>query len=106
MTEPVVIMRPNGKPFRPRKVVAEAVAGEYEVVAGVIVFGTHDAVAAQPLADQCAVREAGSGYAATDPSPVWWRDGFESGNRKWIYDEKHGRAGVWFREIVEVAVST
>jgi hypothetical protein len=98
-----VIMRPNGKPYRPRKVIAYPVGDEDETTTGVIVFGTHDAGRAQGLADQIAHWEVGSDFAAAEPECVWWGDTFEQGRRGWVTDEEHGRAGVFFREIVEVA---
>jgi hypothetical protein len=96
---PDTIMRPNGKPYRPRKLAAHAVVDDDELV-GVIVFGTHDPGEAQPLADQYVPYWLESGYTAVDPLTGWWRDGFESGQRRWVTDEISGRAGIWFREIV------
>jgi hypothetical protein len=96
------IMRPNGKPYRPRKITACAVLDDDELTVGVVVFGTHDPATAQQLADAIAFRDAGSSFFATDPGRVWWRDGFDGGRRMWITDEEHGRAGVWFQDIVEV----
>jgi hypothetical protein len=93
-----VITRPNGKPYRSRRVTAQAIGEEDE---GVLVLGTHDLARAQALADQTAKRIAGSGYVAADPWRGWWRDGFENGRRSWVTDEVRGRAGVLFREIVE-----
>jgi hypothetical protein len=99
--EPAVITRPNGKPYRPRAVTANAVADEDQILCGVIVLGTHDLTRAQPMADQYARWQLGEGYAAASPLRGWYRDGFESGHRAWITDEEHGRSGIWFREIVE-----
>jgi hypothetical protein len=97
-----VIERPNGKPYRPRRVVAYGVGEDGE---GVIVLGTHDLSRAQALADELARYVAGSGFVAVDPWRGWWRDGFESGERRWVSDEERGRAGVCFREIAEKAVT-
>lgn len=33
----------------------------------------------------------------------WYRNGFDGGQRQWLSDDVRGRAGVWFREIVETA---
>lgn len=93
------IERPNGKLYRSRKVVAQVVGEDPE---GVLVLGTHDPERAQRLADQTATLAVGSGFAAAAPETGWWRDGMEHGERCWIYDEVNGRAGVMFREIVEV----
>ena len=95
------ITRPDGRVYRSRKVTANAVIDEDEFVCGVMVLGTHDYHRAKPLADGYAVWQLGSGHVATDWVTGWWRDGFEYGCRRWIADEEHGRAGVWFREIVE-----
>jgi hypothetical protein len=98
-----VIERPNGKPYRPRKVIAYGTYDEDECPVGVVVFGTHDVARARSLADsfvKCDLLD--SGYAPAEPSCVWWRDGFEGGRRGWVQDPVRGRAGVWFREIIEV----
>lgn len=97
------ISRPNGKPYRPRELVACAVTDTaYDELAGVVVLGTHDPGTAQALADNYVQWQLGSRHRAVDPVLVWWRDGFSGGSRAWVTDEIHGRAGVWFREIVEV----
>jgi hypothetical protein len=101
MADLPVITRPNGKPYRPRKVTAYAVTDKDEITVGVIVFGTHDAGRAQELADQIARWDIGGNYTAVDPVAVWWADRFECGQRVWVTDEEHGRGGIWFREIVE-----
>jgi hypothetical protein len=49
------------------------------------------------------IRQLGRGHVAVSPVTVWWRDGFTSGRRGWVTDEKHGRAGIWYQEIVEAA---
>jgi hypothetical protein len=94
------IQRPDGRLYHPRKITACAVT-EDDFVIGVVVFGTHDEARAQPLADQYAAWQNGSGAVARRPELVWWRDGYESGHRRWVTDEGKGRAGVWFREITE-----
>ena len=100
MTDLKSIMRPNGRPYRPRKLTAHPVTG-YDEEDRVVVFGTHDPAVAQPLADRCVARFIDSGYRAADPVLVWWRDGMDGGRRRWVTDEIGGRAGVWFRELVE-----
>lgn len=94
------IKRPNGKTYRPRRVLAYPVGEDGE---GVVVLGTHDLARAQALADEVARSVAGSGFVAADPWRGWWRDGFECGERRWVSDEERGRAGVLFREIVEAS---
>lgn len=97
-----VVTRPNGKPYRPRRITANAVADEDQNLCGVIVLGTHDQLRAQPLADEYARWQLGEGCKAAEPRCGWYRDAFEGGGRRWVTDEERGRAGVWFREIVEV----
>ncbi len=91
-------IRPNGKPYRPRKVNGHAVTDENNCVVAVLVLGTHDIEQARPLAEHC----AGLWEGGTAASPVtgWWRDGMQWGQRWWVYDEVRGRAGVRF-EVVE-----
>ncbi len=97
---PPPVQRDDGRWYRPRKLTAFEVT-DYADEASVVVFGTRNPRIAQPLADRLAVRLYGSGYRAADPAGVWWRDGFADGRRCWVTDETHGRAGVWFRQIVE-----
>jgi hypothetical protein len=92
------IQRPNGKSYRPRRVVAYALGEEDD---GVLVLGTHDIARAQVLADEVARWVAGKNCVAVRPWRGWFRDGFEGGQRRWVADEVHGRAGVCFPEIVE-----
>ena len=95
--ETEVIERPDGRPYRPRKVIAHLVGEDYE---GVIVLGTHDIARAQVLADAL-VRAYDSGYVAAKPEAGWWREAFESGRLRWTADEVRGRAGVLFRDLAE-----
>ena len=99
MTE--AITRPNGKTYRPRKLTANAVTDDDDLLSGVLVLGTHEPGRAQPLADDYAVWQLGPDSRAVNPVTGWWRNGYSSGRLCWISDEEHGRAGVWFREIVE-----
>jgi hypothetical protein len=100
------IERPDGRLYQPRKLAAHAVSGEDDFLSGVVVFGTHDPANALPLAAEYVTRQLGKGYAPAGPRAVWWRDGFESGHRCWLDDDRAGRAGVWFREIVEAPESS
>ena len=97
---PEVITRPNGKPYRPRKVSCHAVADEWDDVVAVLVLGTHDAEAARPLAEDCVRLWAGSDCTAVRPSTGWWREAIRDGQRWWTDDEARGRAGVRF-EVAE-----
>jgi hypothetical protein len=96
------IKRPDGRTYHPRKLTAHALSGEDDFLSGVVVFGTHDPGQALPLAAEYVTWQLGKGYAPAGPRAVWWRDGFESGRRCWLDDDKAGRAGVWFCEITEV----
>jgi hypothetical protein len=96
-----VITRPNGKPYRPRKVAAYPVANDDDMTSGVMVLGTHDIERARKLADRCAAAWVDGGYVAAEPETGWFREGYEAGRPMWLRDEKRGRAGVYFREIVE-----
>lgn len=98
---PPPIIRPNGKPYRPRRLSAHAVVANEDELTGIIIFGTHDPGAAQPLADRYVTRWLEDDYCAVDPVVGWWRDGFGGGSRVWVADDVRGRAGVWFREIAE-----
>lgn len=100
MTALPAITRPDGRLYRPRKLVACQVDEDGDFAA-VLVLGTHDTALAWPLADQFAAREAGSGYRAYDPMPGWWREALRGGERCWVDDEKRGRAGVLFGRVAE-----
>jgi hypothetical protein len=97
----VPVTRPDGRIYRPRRIVACAVTDEDELLSGVVVLGTHDTVRAQPLADEYAAWQLGTGHVAAEPETGWFREGFRSGRREWVRDEDKGRAGVYFREITE-----
>lgn len=95
------VRRPDGRWYVPRTLTAERVGDDDEMMTGVIVFGTHIAAVAQPLADALAARELGAGWHAVYSGGGWWRDGFEHGRRCWLTDETHGRAGVLFSRLTE-----
>lgn len=100
-TEPIV--RPNGKPYRARKVAAHVLADENDAITGVLVTGTHDRERALRLARPLVHSEAGSTYEPVYSGGAWWRDGMECGERRWIADDERGAAGVLFGKIEEVA---
>lgn len=100
MTDLPVITRPNGAAYRPRKLVAHAWEGDAFTCdgAGVIVFGTLDEERARPLA----LWASAAWYGTTSVQVItsdWWRDGYQNGERCWIVDEEHGRAGVKFEAV-------
>lgn len=90
------IERPNGKMYQPRKLIAVSWSNDGDPLedwAGCIVLGTHDVDVARLLAERACGYFHGTRYAVK-PSRVWVRDGFENGERIWVYDEVRGRAGV------------
>jgi hypothetical protein len=95
--EPVV--RPNGKLYRPRRLRAIYYEDDFYSRYGVLVLGTH----AQPVALELAAGEARyrveGGVLDAVPEEGWWRDGFECGERAWIWDDVHGAAGLRFEII-------
>ena len=99
-----IITRPDGRIYRPRKVVAHAISDRYDDdLIGVVVLGTHDILRARALADEYVAWQIGSEFTAVTHHTGWWRDGFEYGHRVWVSDPVKGRAGVMFQEIVEVS---
>lgn len=99
--EPVT--RPDGRVYRPRKVVACAVADDGEFLSGVCVLGTHDLAVAQVLADRYAAWQLGKGSVALEPEAGWFREGYESGRLMWVRDPAKGRAGVMFHKVGEAS---
>lgn len=91
------ITRPNGKPYRPRKIVVEPWEDHWDDRSGAVVFGTHDVEAARVIAAEEITSRWGMPYAV-DARVGWWRSGYEGsqGELSWVYDEVRGRAGVFF----------
>lgn len=96
MTDLPPITRPDGRVYRPKKVVAHA-WGEYgyDLERGAVVLGTHDVERARALAASACASWYGLEHAVR-PEVDWFRDGYENGRRAWVRDEVRGRAGVWF----------
>lgn len=92
--EPVT--RPNGKLYRPRRLRAFYCEDDYTGQAEVLVLGTHAQSVALPLAFAEANYRLADGSLDAVPSPGWWRDGFENGERAWVYDDVRGAAGLRF----------
>jgi hypothetical protein len=89
------IIRPNGKPYRPRKPPRVVEFEDYQGSAGVAVLGTHDVDVARAAA-AVALNQYDLDPAQTSLS--WWRlvpwgDWFD---RTWIEDAKRGAACVVF----------
>jgi hypothetical protein len=101
MTEPLpVILRPNGKPYRPRKIVAHPWNDDHSATGfdcGVYVLGTHDIEQAQTLAAEAVSHWFGCQYAI-HPTVGWYRLGYcaSAGELTWMFDLERGRAGVRF----------
>jgi hypothetical protein len=55
------VQRPDGILYRPRKLVAYSVTDEDEIIAGAVVFGTHDPDCARDLALEVIDRDLGGG---------------------------------------------
>lgn len=94
------LRRPNGSLYRPRKLAAHPVE-EWNEELRIVVFGTHDIDRAKKLADQAYAAWGDSRDEVTDPRLVWWRDGFDCGQRRFVDDPEHGRAGVYFAGVRE-----
>lgn len=95
------VTRPDGRVYRPRKITGHAVADDGDLLSGVCILGTHDLAVAQPLADEYASWQLGSGSVALEPETGWFREGYESGRPMWIRDPVKGRAGVMFHKVRE-----
>lgn len=91
-----VVIRPNGKPYQPRKVIAEPWENSWgDEACGVMVLGTHDIERARAHAEQ--IIQFGE---PGDPYVGWYRDSFnDCGERAWIDDPVRGRAGVIFTAV-------
>lgn len=100
MTELLVpVRRPNGKLYRPRKLVAFMLDAEPENTR-VLVLGTHDVTRARALA-RLLVTAHDRGYEPVNPITGWWRSGIRNYATWFEQDERRGRAGVSF-EIGEI----
>lgn len=96
-----VILRPNGKRYRPREITTaiwdnEEAYGIFDDY-GVFVFGTHDIEFAQVVADDAIGREWGRDMSGFEPYTVWKRLTYYQGELTWVDDPVKGRAGVHFR---------
>lgn len=99
------ITRPNGKVYRPRKIVAEFTFDDYSSSeSGVLVFGTHDIHIARRLAFNL-VNSYDSSLMAVDYHQTWLYRTIRNGDIHFEYDPVFGRAAVEFRELVEVPLA-
>lgn len=95
------VQRPDGRIYRPRKIVAHAIEDDYEITR-VLVTGTHDEDRAYRLARSLIEAEVGHGVEPANPGRGWWRDGMEHGNPCWVADDNRGAAGVLFCKFKSV----
>jgi len=94
--EPAVLIRPNGKTYRARKVMAHAwsnIAAYGGDDAGVVILGTHDVEGCREFA-VLMVRYWGMGEFADGPRIGWFRDGYGAHGPAWVDDAERGAAGV------------
>ncbi len=99
--KPPPIVRPNGKLYKPTKVIAYAWDNRdvTDDECGIVVLGTHDVDRARRLAESALDWPLGLGmpyYIATKADIGWFRQGYNSWGPAWISDEVRGRAGVMF----------
>jgi hypothetical protein len=101
------LARPDGGLYRPRKITTETWGNEDEVT-DIVVFGTHDAQFARPIALKAADEYVDKFYTkpwrleVADEGERVWRTRrlacFDEGAPiyQWWHDPKNGRAGVRF----------
>jgi hypothetical protein len=92
------LIRPNGKPYRPRGVMAHAWENGPGEGQGVVITGTHDVERAQEFADQMMRYWYGSDTEAGMPTIGWWRCSYLNGELRWHEDAERGAAGVMFTD--------
>jgi len=93
----VPITRPNGKVYRPRKVMCHALSNEDTgTLTAVIVLGTHDVDAARELASRVGPYWADEDVKLGGAEVSWWRKGYCWGALCWLEDDVRGAAGVRF----------
>lgn len=101
----VPVQRPNGKWYRPRKIVAVAWDDPWPVdddYCGVYILGTHDIDASREFANSSIAYFHDSGMVATKPEKCWIRDGYHNNDRTWISDDVRGRAAVgWTAQYLD-----
>ncbi len=98
MTDLLTITRPNGKRYRPRKIVTWRWEndGWDNDDCGAVVLGTHDVEIAQEEAEYAIKYWFDSGLIASKPEVGWFRLGYLNGEPTWLRDAVMGRAGVMF----------
>lgn len=98
-------VRPNGKPYRPRKPGLRAKSWQNEWGTedyGVIVFGSLDPDRTHPFAEQACRSWSNGDEVMHGPQPGWWRVAMRAGGRQWVDDPVRGAPGVmWTGESPE-----
>lgn len=96
------IIRPNGKTYRPRAIVAHAWENPDDMTGdnyqGCIIIGTHDAVAAQPFAERMCNYWFGTS-GAKFMQAGWFRKAYDYTGPAWIEDDVRGSAGCYFSAV-------
>jgi hypothetical protein len=96
------VQRPNGKMYRPRKIVALFFHDADDIEAGVVVFGTHDIPRARRLAMHLADT---IGMMAVDPELRWVKSTMRHHDP--VFEDgcpDTGRACVWFKGLVDAGI--
>jgi hypothetical protein len=94
------IERPDGRVYRPRKIVAlswdnEEAYGQDDDY-GVFVFGTHEVERALPLAREAIAHFFDSSLVPVKPERRWVRLGYQNGEQAYLDDPVRGRAAIQF----------
>jgi hypothetical protein len=93
-----MIVRPDGRTYRPRKPGLRAHAWENDDgTNGCIVLGTLDpnGLTRDRARDACAMWFGDpDSFDVTNATPGWWRDGYGWNGREWVTDERRGAPGV------------
>lgn len=90
------VRRPNGKLYRPRRLRSFYCEDDHLGQYAILILGTHTQSVALPLAMGEANFWVEGGVLDAVPEPGWWRDGFEYGERAFVWDEVRGAAGLRF----------
>lgn len=96
MAELEPVTRPNGKTYRPHKIVTWRWENDDDESCGVLVLGMHDVDKARSEADKAIKYWFDTDLIATKPDAGWFRSGYHNGEPTWLRDPVKGRAGVMF----------
>ncbi|HEY6493279.1 MAG TPA: hypothetical protein VIZ43_08405 [Trebonia sp.] len=90
------IERPNGKPYRPKRVMGRLLNEATDEPTLILVTGTHDTDRAAEFARELAAYWLGSDVEPVAPMRGWWRQSIRRGDEYWTDDDVRGAAGVIF----------